>query len=98
MYVHKAGGFLNTVVDHVFTNIMETRHILRLRRNIVKLQFYNHLIYMLIFTILGQHYSYICNMSLCTFVHHILKAFLSALKIINIHLIVISDTRVFVSY
>ena len=56
VYFYQEGTVLNTTVDHVFTSIMETRHILRLRRNIVKLQFYNHLIYMLIFAVLGQYH------------------------------------------
>jgi len=46
-------ALLDTICGHVFTAIVETRHILRLRRNVTKLAFYNHLIYMLIFAVIG---------------------------------------------
>ena len=61
VYLHVYSSLIHTIVwllldtcgGHVFTAIVETRHILRLRRNVTKLAFYNHLIYMLIFAVIG---------------------------------------------
>jgi len=44
---------LDTCVGHVFTAIVKTRHILRLRRDVTNLAFYNYLFCILIFAVIG---------------------------------------------